>query len=469
MSGWGAIYNRTQQALRMHSAELARLQEQAATGSRLIRVSDGPADASRVLHLQTQVRKYTAYVANLDNLTPSLTQASSVMEQLSEVLQEAQALATQAASGTYSQANRNSIAANIDSLLEQAVFLANTRHMGRYLFSGAAATEPAYAATREGGRITQVRYAGSLDELPAPVAPGLEYAGTLVGPDAFRASQRAAPTFLGGTGAAAGSGTSSAVGDVWLTVAHLATSLQPGSGIAPGASTADDTIVGTHTLSINAAARTLTLDSGPAVSFTGAEADLAVANSAGDVVHLDMTGWADFDGNLEITATGTLSIDDGASTVALDTASANLAVADSRSGRVLFVDARSIARAGLEPVRVGGTHDLFEALLAVRDALTNARGGDDQEQLIQQSITSLNEAHAVLMQSVAATGGRLQSMDMLKQSLTAVKDQNADQADQIQQADVAQLAVDLARTQTLYQMTLATSSRLLSLSLLDYL
>ena len=38
-----------------------------------------------------------------------------------------------------------------------------------------------------------------------------------------------------------------------------------------------------------------------------------------------------------------------------------------------------------------------------------------------------------------------------------------------QEADIVMVATELSRTQTLYEMTLAASSRLLSMSLLDFL
>ncbi len=55
MSGWARIFNNSMYALQSQSSYLASLQEQTATGAKLIRTSDDPADAYRVMHLDTQM------------------------------------------------------------------------------------------------------------------------------------------------------------------------------------------------------------------------------------------------------------------------------------------------------------------------------------------------------------------------------------------------------------------------------
>ncbi|GAG40756.1 unnamed protein product, partial [marine sediment metagenome] len=44
-----------------------------------------------------------------------------------------------------------------------------------------------------------------------------------------------------------------------------------------------------------------------------------------------------------------------------------------------------------------------------------------------------------------------------------------DEATRLQQADIAQIAIDLSRREVLYQMSLAVAAKLMSLSLLDYI
>ena len=79
MSGWGSIYNNVSYALRTHSAELARLQEQAATGSRVVRASDDPSDAHRILQLRGQAQSLGTYQENLHGVLGNLEYAHTIV------------------------------------------------------------------------------------------------------------------------------------------------------------------------------------------------------------------------------------------------------------------------------------------------------------------------------------------------------------------------------------------------------
>jgi len=136
MSGWGTIFNTTRQMLQHHSERLAQLQETIASGARLRRASDGPTDTFRLLGLRTESHSLQTYGDNLARVSDSLDISSSVLSKMSETLTRVRELVTQGASGTYSVENRKPIANEINSLLEQLVSLANTKHGGRHLFGG---------------------------------------------------------------------------------------------------------------------------------------------------------------------------------------------------------------------------------------------------------------------------------------------------------------------------------------------
>lgn len=478
MSGWGTIYNNTMYSLRLHSAELARLQEQI-TRARVVRASDDPSDAHRILQLRAQSLSIGTYRKNLSTVDSNLDQACSIVGSISTGLGNAKGSLSQVLSSTYDQSHRLLKAQEIDSLLEDVVMWANSERLGQYLFSGASVQTRPYVVETDGGRITSVQYQGSLADLPAPVAPGVEYSAAVVGDEVFRCDDRAEPIFLGDTGAKAGAGTSSARGDVWLIVTHDTTTYEDGgaTGVAPGTGSATgDTIAGaSHELIIDADAKTVTLDDGQAVSYTGTETNLAVRNLAGDTVYVDLSGLA---GGLSgtvtvpITATVKLSIDDGASTTAAGNFSlTNLAVADSRTGRVLFVDPSGMSRAGVEPVRIPGTYDVFGTLINLRDVLENARGLPESQQmeLAAEAIESLAEVHAGVTLVGTTLGGRLEALERMGDTLEDFNYSLSDEAGALEAADIVQVATELARAQTFYEATLATAARLLSLSLLDFI
>jgi flagellar hook-associated protein 3 len=472
MSGWGAIYNNTSYALASHSRELARLQEQAASGMRVNRPSDDPSNAYRIFRLRAQTQSLSSYLNNISDVTRNLEMSHSVLTEVNGNLTRTRQLLTQVISGTYGETAQQTIAEEVNSLLEQVMTLANSKSLGRYIFGGTNVGTAPFAAQRTSGKITSVEYAGNFRDLPVPVAPGIEYPGLMVGGELFWANDRQAPVFFGDTGAAAGSQTSTARGDLLLTVEHEATVIAGGSGVTTGTSTADDTIVGEHTLTLTSGAvDEVSLDGGPPVEFDGTETNLAVANADGATVHLDMTGWAGFTGDVDVTGEAKLSLDEGGTPTAVASFVDNVAVADPATGRVLYVDATNLKQEGVDPVHVDGTEDVFSTLIHVRDTLENKDGLPEglHKKVLKEALNSLEDVSKVVNNRLTALGGRLEATDILKNSLESIELRAEQQADALQDADVVQVAADLARTQTLYEMTLSVSSKLLTVSLLDYL
>jgi flagellar hook-associated protein 3 FlgL len=387
------IYDTISYSLQLHGKAIALLQEQASTGNRVNRGSDSPSEAYRILGLNSQERALDNFQANVTETIGNLEMSATIVSDMATQLADVRTLLTQIVGGIHDANGRQRIADKVDNVLEQLVSLANTKHAGRYLFGGNDTGAAPYAVTRQGGRIVQVTYQGSADARRVDVAPGLDLEANLVGDAIFCAEDREAPVVLGSTGAAAGTGTASVRGDVWLTVDH------------------------------------------------------------------DGTGYR-------------LSIDDGASFVTVPPAgSANQAVTDSRTGRVLYVDTTGIDQTGVEPVRVPGTYDAFSSLIGLRDTLRNERGLESAALIenINQGVAGVEEVRNRLVQTNVATGSQIGFLNTLKQNLENMQFDTQDQVTRLQEADVAQIAIDLSRREILYQMSLSVAGRLMSTSLLDFI
>ncbi len=386
------IYNNVNYALHLHSEAMTRLQEQASTGSRINRVSDDPSAAYRVMGLNTQERSLNNYADNLSEVISLLDLSSTAIEEIASLLTETQARLTQVAGGIYSQDARERAAEGIDDILEQIVSLANTKHMGQYLFGGGDLTSVPYLVERTDGRITGVAYQGSYETRNIEVASGVRSSAFYVGDDIFRSDNRGELIFLGGTGAKAGTGTSSVRGDTWLTV-------------------------------------------------TG---------SAGNY---------------------NLSIDDGLTTFNTDGTDTNLAVTNSTTGEILYVDTTPITGAGVDLVRAPGTYDIFNTLVSIRDILQNQKGfsGAQLRQLQDSALVSLQEVTRLIVQAEVSVGSRVGFLDNLKDSLKNLKYDTEDEATRLQEADIAQIAIDLSRREILYEMSLSVAGKLMSVSLLDFI
>lgn len=478
MSGWGAIYNNTRMALHLQAQQMARLQEQAASGARVNRASDDPSDAYRILELRAESEVLGEYGSNLEDVTRTLELAHNVLQDISTNLRTVRQKAEQGASGTYGQNNRAILGQEINAILEQMIAMVNAKSLGRHLFSGAKSDTVPYAVETDGEYITAVRYQGSLDGLPVPVAPELEMHGVLVGEKVFRGGHRQEAVFVGHTGAAPGRGTSTVLGSAYLRLAHKETTvvadpdgvnLLPAAGPSPA-----DTILGEHDLIVDVTNGTVRFaDGGPLKVFDGTETALEVRNADGDVVHVDVTA---LNGALvgahtvTVRSDGYLSLESGPTVELTDFTEDNLVVTDA-DGRLLYVDAAGIRRTGMEPVRVPGTFELFETLIHTRDVLLNRADltEEDQLQLLGEDVEAINEVIAGITQVLTSVGARLEALDTLGTSIESIRGIADDQAGTLENADLVQVAAELARAQTLYQMTLATSSKLLSLSLLDFI
>ncbi|MHC4644164.1 MAG: flagellar hook-associated protein FlgL [Planctomycetota bacterium] len=389
----GNIYNNVQFALNLHAQAISRLQEQASTGARVNRVSDDPPAAYQVLGFNSQERSLVNYIDNLSEIIERLEISSTLVANIVSRLAEARIRLTQIVNGIYGEAGRERIADGINDILEQMVVLANTNHNSQYLFGGTNTASAPYLVERTDGEITSVTYQGSLENRSVEVAPAMRSDAFCVGDEIFRTDSRSDPIFLGDTGAAAGTGTSSVTGDVWLTVIHDGSNYQ-------------------------------------------------------------------------------LSIDDGASYVTVPAGGdINQVVTDSRTGQVLYVDSTGINNTGVEMVRVPGTYNIFDTLINIRDLLRNERSLSEGEmlELLSSSLSSLDELSHFVVRSEVTIGSKVGFLSDIKDGLTELKYNAEDESARLQQADIAQVAIDLSRREVLYEMSLSVAAKIMSMSLLDFL
>jgi flagellar hook-associated protein 3 FlgL len=135
---------------------LNKTQQQVATGRRIQTPADDPAGAASVVDLTQLDGMNTQYQKNRDNAKNSLNVEQGVFQQLSDLLQSAKSLALSAGNATLNNADRASLATELQGQLQQLIGLANSRDgAGNYLFAGQQSTTQPFS---QGG--TPVQYAG---------------------------------------------------------------------------------------------------------------------------------------------------------------------------------------------------------------------------------------------------------------------------------------------------------------------
>jgi flagellar hook-associated protein 3 FlgL len=172
---WLAAYQRQQ-------AELARTQLQVSTGQRVLRPSDDPVAAARILGLDTALERNAQYQDNADAARNRLSLEESALGGAGDLLQRVRELALQANNATQSAETRAAIAVEIRQLGDELLRIANSQDGGgQYLFAGyATKTEPFARAP------TGVSYLGDQGQRLLQVGPAREIADGDPGSEVFQ-------------------------------------------------------------------------------------------------------------------------------------------------------------------------------------------------------------------------------------------------------------------------------------------
>ncbi|MFQ5963010.1 MAG: flagellar hook-associated protein FlgL [Candidatus Scalinduaceae bacterium] len=180
------LTNATLANIQLSTSRMQKLQEQISTGKKVNRPSDNPADARKILNLNSEFTRLEKYSSNIQTSIQSLEFNASVLDNLANLVQRAQELTVQGVNGTMDQTGRNIIANEINQLLESALQDANSTRLGRYIFAGTEiATTPFEATRNSGGDISTVTYKGNREKIEYLVGPGIRVQVNQPGEEAF--------------------------------------------------------------------------------------------------------------------------------------------------------------------------------------------------------------------------------------------------------------------------------------------
>jgi flagellar hook-associated protein 3 len=459
------------------------------TGLRINRPSDDPAAMLPLMGLK-QTRAHLGQVQkNLNRVTADLNTVDLTLQDMSGLLTQAMTVATEGASGTPNQADRDGFAIEVQGILDQLLALANSRGISGFLFGGTQATTLPFERTGNGAAET-VLYRGDEHVISVDLGESLRLRSNFPGSQLFVSEGRQPSVYSGTTGAAAGSGSDSATGSVSMQVTHTRTILggggfagdgDPLSQLQLGASSAGgDSVLGPPgSYSINlvdtsgtGTTGTVSINGGPAIPWTSADTDLLVTTASGEGVHLDLSNIvAGFNGNVSVEAQGEVSLDGGLTTSAIDFTAANQLVQSSTTGGSVFVNSTGIVRTGSESLRFPGTYDAFASLIELRNQLQNVEGlaPEEQRERVRAMLEELEVAQERILTVLADVGARqrlAQAADARAAELDLVFASN--QAE-LEEVDFAAASAELFQAETVLQATLMVNTRSLQRpSLLDF-
>lgn len=185
----GIIINQVLSDLNQQTQRLLKLQEQLSTGQSVNSPSDNPLAARRAIAAQARIAQNEQYLTNITTVTPFLADSETALNNVLSYIQRAQELTIQGANSTGDDTYRDTIADEINQIIEGVLQLANGTSGDRQLFGGTRTSSDPFEVTRDGdGNITSVTYSGNDKTIEAEISKGTMVGINITGEDAFTAT-----------------------------------------------------------------------------------------------------------------------------------------------------------------------------------------------------------------------------------------------------------------------------------------
>lgn len=120
-------------------------QRQLSSGFKVQDASDAPVQTQPLIALETRLATFQNWQTNLSQVQAEATAADQALGQGVSLIEQARTIASQGANSTATAGTRLNLAAQVQSLQQQLVGIANTAVQGRYIFAGDQDTAAPYA------------------------------------------------------------------------------------------------------------------------------------------------------------------------------------------------------------------------------------------------------------------------------------------------------------------------------------
>lgn len=155
----------TQSLITNVNNNLQKLQEyenQLSSGVKVDKASDDPIAAAKILNAKSELKSQEQYSTNMDYASSYLDTVSDALSSVYDVLESARSTAVSGSTETTSTTSLEALGAQINSLVEEMVQLANTDYNGSYVFGGGATGSAPFTMTQDtDGTVTGVQFISS--------------------------------------------------------------------------------------------------------------------------------------------------------------------------------------------------------------------------------------------------------------------------------------------------------------------
>ena len=437
------IYTEQIAAIDNQAALYQEIGQQLSSGKQLNAPSDDPSRIAQDLSLQTAITTAQQQNTSVQNAISELTTTDGALSSLTSVLQSARQLGVQGATDTLTDSQRTALANQIDQLLQQSIAIGNTAYAGKYVFAGTS-TVGNPPVKQNGSPTSSVSFAGNE-----------QAQGQLIyNNEAFALST----TFQAAFNYASADGSP----DIFQTLITLRNTLQNKTAVDQSAAPVNrggTTIYGPRGIAASPAPTT--------IGTPGVFATPPVADSTG---------------NYAFTINGSVN---GVQSVQLITVGPATAIDDgtpaSLVGRINAVSAQTGVTAAFnaqtQRLVLTGTGSFYVADAPSAGAtntanLTSVFNLAPQADFVQNVSTQLGDVDHVLntlLQARSVIGSRIQTLGSIQSQIQSGITDNKKVASGIEDTDVASATAKFSQTQTALQAAYATTTRLESKTLFDYL
>lgn len=437
------IYAQQTAAIDDQAAAFANIGADLSSGKRLHAPSDDPSQIGQDLSLHIAIDTVSQQATNVKNSISELTSTDSALSSLTSVLQSVRTLAVQGASDTLTTGQRTALASQIDQLLQQAIAIGNTQYGGKYVFAGTSTTaNPPVIA--QGNPIGGVRFTGNEQVEGQLIYNNQQFALSTTFQSAFN--------FQSSDGSP----------DVFQTLIRLRNTLQNG------------TVVDESTSAINRAGSVVYGASSPApttLSTANAFATPPAADSTGKF-SLQINGSVNGVASVQtVTVAGNAPLDGGPGSVvgAINAVTAQTGVTatyDPIAQRISLAGSGSFYVTDAASPGATNTGNLT-AVLHLASASSNFQA--DLVQNVSTQVLDIDHNLDVVLNARSVVGARIQTLSSIGDQLQTSITDNTKVESGIEDIDVAAATSKFSQTQTALQAAYATTNRLESKTLFDYL
>ncbi|WP_350594252.1 MULTISPECIES: flagellar hook-associated protein FlgL [unclassified Pseudoalteromonas] len=388
---------------------VANAQERVNTRQKYLSTSEAPADISQAMLYTNKIQSNEQYTKNINQLNGRLKTEESVLQGINESIQAAKDIALKAGNGAYSKDDLKSLASELTEIQKTLANLMNTRSEdGKYIFSGYQDSTQPYQFDAASGKYN---YQGDQGQHQITIAEGVSIKSSDNGYDTFEKINARLDVASN-----AGDATSTLTGSVYVDKQGVFDQFHKANYNA-----------------VDASQNTFN------VKVVLGDPQQYEIQRAGNPLNPPVTGAIQAGEPIEF-------------------AGMKIQLSGAAPGQLDF---------SLEPPHKENVLNTLQGLITGLNNGTLA--GDDFQQVLNDGVTQLQNASEQVVFTQASLGGRMNVLERVTDSNSALDIQNQSNRSSLLEVDMAAAISELTQQETALQASQATFGRLAKLSLFDYL